>query len=199
MKKHWVNCTCVAMVLAVLALPVLAQEQKQPSEAEMAAMIAAATPGPHHQAMMKGVGNWTTTTKMWMQPGAPPTESTGTATVEGLMGGRFVMETDKSPDMMGMPWEGRGIFGYDNTTKKHVGMWFDSFGTMIMVFEGTCDGACKVVTMTSDYMDPMTKTMKKMKIVGKEINADENVTMMYDVAKDGTETKTVEVTYKRTK
>lgn len=198
MKKRVRMWIALAMVLGTLAVPVLAQEQKQPGAAEMEAMMAAMAPGPHHQAMMKSVGKWTTTNKMWEKPGAPPTESTGTATIEGLLDGRFIMETSKST-MMGMPFEGRGIFGYDNTTKKHIGVWFDSFGTMMMYFEGTCDGACKVTTLTSEYMDPMTKTMKKFKVVNKEVSPDETKSEMYDVAKDGTENKMMELTYKRQK
>ena len=198
MQKFVYRWVAVGSILGLLVVPVLAQEQKQQNADEMAAMMEAMKPGPHHQAMMKSVGNWTTTTKMWMQPGAPPEETTGTTTIESLMGGRFLMETNKST-MMGMPWEGRGIYGYDNTTKKHVGTWFDSFGTMMMSLEGTCDGTCKVVTMTSDYMDPSTKSMKKVKVVSKEVGPDENLTTIYDVAKDGTETKVMEMTYKRTK
>jgi len=188
---------CIVISCCVLALPALAQD-KQPSQEEMAAMMAAATPGPHHQAMTKTVGTWEMSSKMWMAPGAPPMESAGTATIEGLMDGRFVMETAKAP-MMGMPWEGRGLWGYDNTTKKHIGFWFDSFGTMMMSFEGTCDGACKVLTMKSTYMDPMTKTTKTMKSVSKTVTDDHTVNELYDVAKDGTETKMMEITYKRKK
>jgi len=198
MRKRLIGWVSLGVVLGLLAVPVLAQEQKQAGAEEMAAMMAAMTPGPHHQAMMKSVGKWTTTSKTWMQPGAPPTESTGTATVEGLLDGRFIMETSKST-LMGMPFEGRGIFGYDNTTKKHIGTWFDSFGTMMMHLEGTCDGACKVLTMTSEYMDPATKTMKKFKMVSKEVSPDETTNVMYDVAKDGTENKMMEMTYKRQK
>ena len=198
MKRRVAIWSAVGLVFCLVALPAVAQEQKQPGGEEMAAMMAAMTPGPHHQAMMKSVGKWTTTSKMWMDPSAPPTETTGTATIEGLLDGRFIMETTKST-MMGMPFEGRGIFGYDNTTKKHIGMWCDSFGTMMMHLEGTCDGACKVLTLTSEYLDPATKTMKKFKMVSKEVSPDETTNVMYDVGKDGTETKMMELTYKRQK
>ena len=189
---------CVLVGCCIFALPALAQESKQPSQEEMAAMMAAATPGPHHQAMTKTVGTWDTNAKFWMAPGQPPTESVGTTTIEGLMDGRFIMEKTNAP-MMGMPWEGRGLWGFDNTTKKHVGIWFDSFGTMMMNFEGTCDGACKVVTMKATYMDPMTNSMKTMKSVTKKVTDDQNVNELYDVAKDGKETKMGEITYKRKK
>ena len=155
-------------------------------------------PGPHHQALMKEVGTWETHMKQWMQPGAPPMESTGSATLESLLGGRFLSEVVTST-MMGMPFEGRGVWGFDNATQKHVGTWFDSFGTMMLHFEGTCDGACKVVTMVSDYLDPMTKSNKRMKSVSKSIDADHTVAELYDVAKDGKEIKMTEIAYTRKK
>jgi hypothetical protein len=125
-------------------------------------------------------------------------ETQGTATIKGLLGGRFVMETIEAP-MMGMPWTGHGIYGYDNTTQKHVGTWFDSFGTTMMHFEGTCENSCSVVTMYSSYMDPMTKSMKKMKSVSKTVDDGTVMGELYDVAKDGKETKVMEMTYKRKK
>lgn len=164
----------------------------------MAAMMAAMMPGPHHEALMKKAGSWETKTKFWQDPSLPAMETSGTATLESLMDGRFLMEVTKA-NMMGMPWEGRGIFGYDNTAKKHVGTWFDSFGTMMMSFEGGCESSCSVITLTSNYMDPATKTMKKMKSVSKTTDADHAVMMLYDVAQDGSETKMVEVSYTRVK
>ncbi len=190
----WGAFVCV-VVLAGLAV---AQEQKQPSAEEAAAMMAAMMPGAHHEALMKNAGNWETKTKMWMQPGAPPTESTGTATLESVMGGRFLLEVSQT-NMMGMPWEGRGVFGYDNVTKKHLATWYDSFGTTIMSFEGDCEKSCGVVTMQGQYMDPMTKSMKKMKYVSKQVDADHVALEVYDVAQDGAATKIVEVGYARKK
>lgn len=144
MKNRIRSLPVFALALCLLVLPAMAQEQ--PSQEEMAAMMAAMTPGPHHEALMKMVGSWEMSSKMYAGPGAPPMETKGTSTVEGLLDGRFIMETVKAP-MMGMPWTGHGIYGYDNTTKKHVSTWFDSFGTMMMHFEGTCEKSCSVVTM----------------------------------------------------
>ena len=198
MLKKVVTGISLACVLSLLVLAVGAQEQKPPSEQEMQAMMAAATPGAHHQKLMKSAGTYDVTVKA-MMPGTPPMEAKGTATIEGFMDGRFIMESMKSPSFMGMPWEGRGIYGYDNTTKKHVGTWCDSWGTVLLSLEGTCDGACKVVTLTSNFVDPMTKTTKTAKAVSKEISADEFVLEISDVEKGGKETKVMEINYKRKK
>src|SRR4051812_4266377 len=51
------------------------------SEADMQAMMAAATPGPMHAHLQKSVGNWTGKVKMWMAEGAEPQLSDCTTTI----------------------------------------------------------------------------------------------------------------------
>lgn len=171
--------------------------QSHDEAAAMEAYMAAAAPGPHHEAMAAKAGSWKTTNKMWTKPGQPPMESTGTSELTTALDGRFLLEVTKA-SMMGMPWEGRGTFGYDNSTKKHIGNWFDSFGTTMMSFEGTCDGTCKTITLTGSYLDPVTKTTKTMKTVTTDISDDEALLTMYDIAKDGSEIKMGEILYERT-
>ncbi len=46
-----------------------------------------ATPGEPHKLFATLAGSWTTQTKEWMEPGKPPTESTGTAEMKTLLDG----------------------------------------------------------------------------------------------------------------
>lgn len=182
----------ISVVIVALAAACFAPAQAQ-DEAEMKAMMAAAAPGPHHAALAAKAGSYKTTSKMWMGPGQEPMETVGTAEVTVLMDGRFVEEVDKA-EMMGKPWEGRGIFGYDNTTGKHTGTWFDSFGTMMMSFEGACKDHCKTVSLTGTYIDPITKSEKVMKSVSTDVGAGKSVSTIFDVV-DGKDVKIVEITY----
>ena len=45
-----------------------------------------ATPGEPHKQFASLAGSWTTKTKEWMEPGKPPTESTGTCGNEDGVG-----------------------------------------------------------------------------------------------------------------
>lgn len=193
MHRLVVSCVWISACLVLTA--VASGQEGGPSAEEMQKYMELAQPGPHHKMLAEGAGTWETKTTMWMQPGAPPVESTGTSTITAVLGGRFVEEVTQS-NMMGMPWEGRGTFGYDNVSKKHIATWYDSFGTMIMSFEGGCDGKCNVVSMTSNYFDPVSKSNKTMKVVSKRTDKDHYVTEMYDVD-DGKDTKTAEVQYTR--
>src|SRR5262245_7974726 len=78
-------------------------ETKKDPQAEMMAMMAKlATPGPEHAKLKAMVGTWDATSKMWMKPGAPPTEAKGTATYKMALGDRYLEET-YTGNMMGQP------------------------------------------------------------------------------------------------
>ena len=81
-----------------------------------------ATPGEPHKQLASLAGTWATHTKEWMEPGPPPTDSTGTCEYKVLLDGRFVQQ-ECSGQMMGQSFTGIGTHGYDNFTKKYVTPW----------------------------------------------------------------------------
>ena len=85
------------------------------------------TPGPEHEMLKKDVGTWDATVEMFMAPGAPPAVSKGTETVT-MLGGFWQVGEFKS-EMIGQPFEGQGITGYDPAKKKFVGTWVDTMST----------------------------------------------------------------------
>lgn len=188
----------LAGTLALFAHSMALAQQGGDPEAEMKAYMEMMAPGPHHAHLAKAAGNWNFTSQFWMSPDQPPQETKGTATLALVMGGLFLEETVKAK-MMGMDWEGRGTYGYDKGKKKHVATWFDAMGTMIMYFEGDCDGTCSTITTSSEYFDPMTQSMRKMKIVSRSIDADHWKNEMFDVTTEGKETKTMAIEYVRAK
>jgi len=56
----------------------------------MAAWMKYAQPGDGHRFLRQLAGSWEASTKLWMEPGAPPMESTGSSVNERIMGGRFL-------------------------------------------------------------------------------------------------------------
>ncbi len=152
-----VPCFCVVAWMVGHLGPLAAQ-----GEADPLAKLAA--PGEHHQHMQKLAGEWKTTSKMWMEPGKPPIESTGTMQVVPILGGRF-LQSKFHGELMGRAFDGVGIDGYDNQKQKHIGMWIDSMGTMMLSFEGTCSEGGRVTTTLADYVDPTDGQAKTMKSV----------------------------------
>jgi hypothetical protein len=149
------------------------------------------TPGEEHKSMAKMTGDWNYTNKLWMAPGTDPMVSNGTAKIEMLMGGRY-MQMRVNGTVMGMPFEGQAINGYDNSSKKHLSSWIDNMGTGIMNLEGTYDAATKSITYTGSMIDPTTGNNVNVKEIIR-MDSDNQFTMeMYDT-KGGVEFKTMEM------
>ena len=129
---------------------------------QMAAWMKYASPAEEHEFLMKLSGAWTNTVKMWTNPDGPPQESTGTATNELIMDGRFLQCRFEGKTPWG-DFSGMAIDGFNRIDKKYQGIWLDSMGTIMMVFEGEVDG--DVRTMTCQYTNPMTGKSTKMKCV----------------------------------
>ena len=98
----------------------------------MDAWMATAAPGPEHKNLDVMIGNWKTTARHWMQPGAEPMLSLGKCKNEWMLGGRY-MRSEYAADFMGQPFTGVGIMGFDRARKEYFTFWVDSMSTQPMV------------------------------------------------------------------
>lgn len=163
----------------------------------MAKMMALATPGEPHAEFAKGVGNWTTSSQVYMSPGAEPLPMTGTATSKLILGGRFLQQNYQG-DMMGMPFEGQLLLGYDNLQKQYFTIWMDTWGTGYTVAKGKENKDGEIV-MRGKMKDAITPEGRPFRQVSKSVSDDEMWFKMYDTLPDGTEWMVMELTYKRAK
>jgi len=151
------------------------------------------TPGDMQKMLAKGVGTWKMQTKWWMAPGTEPTVSEATAVSEMVMDGRY-LQTKVSGNMMGMPFNGMSIEGYDNAMKIFMTTWIDNMGTGIMFLTGKWDESTKTISYTGKMVDPMSASWVDVKQVV-TYNSDGTTKMeMYGLGPDGKEFKTMEVT-----
>lgn len=164
---------------------------------QMEAMQKAMTPGAMHKSIAKLAGDWTFVNRMWMAPGQPPIESTGTMHAETILDGRYVQSVWKG-NMMGQPFEGRGTEGFDNVSQKYVSSWVDNMGTGIMMSTGTCEDGGKKCTTVGTFSDPTTGQPGTMKTVLTWVDDNNLKTEMYgpDPA-SGKEYKMMEIVSKR--
>src|SRR5262245_29414547 len=169
--------------------PAMTPEQK----AEMEAYMKAATPGAPHQMLAATAGNYDLKIKTWQAPGAPPMEESGTATRSMILGGRVLVE-DVTGTMMGAPYTGKGMTGYDNVSGKYWSIWMDAMTTGLMVSEGTCD-AQKACTFTGTWNDPVKKGPVKARMTTRWTSPTTELFEMYGPGKDGKEMKMMEITY----
>ncbi len=151
------------------------------------------TPGHAHLKAREGV--WDTTVKM-MMPGMPPSESKGTETNTMLAG--LWLVSDLKGDIMGMPFLGHSIIGYDPATKKYICVWVDSMSATFSNGEGTCDAAGKVLSTTWEGPDPMGARMK-WRQTDELKDPDTRVATIYMPGPDGKEAQHMVINYKRKK
>jgi hypothetical protein len=170
--------------------PTMTPEQK----AEMEAYMKAGTPGGPHQAMATAVGSYDLKIRTWHEPGGPAMEDTGTATRTMALGGRVLVEEVKS-SMMGMPFTGHAMMGFDNVTGKYWTTWNDSMSTGIMVTEGTCDADHKACAFTGSWNDPVKKGRVTARMTTRWTSPTTEVFEMHAPGRDGREMKMMEITY----
>ncbi|MGH8654310.1 MAG: DUF1579 domain-containing protein, partial [Gammaproteobacteria bacterium] len=154
-----------------------------------------ATPGEPHKLFASLAGSWTTKTKSWMEPGKPPMESTGTAEMKMLLGGRFLQQ-DFTGDMMGQPYTGIGINAYDNLRKRYVSTWIDTMGTGIFLMEGPASADGKTITLRGQHDEPGGGRMTH-RAVWKILDRNTQTFDMYGTHHRGKEMKVMEITYMR--
>ncbi len=108
---------------------------KSKNEAEMEKYQKLAIPGAPHKLLASLAGSWKTKTKSWIEPGKPPVESDGSSG-QMILGGRYLHQ-EFTGDMMGTPFTGIGITGYDNHKKRYISTWMDSMSTGIFFSKGS--------------------------------------------------------------
>lgn len=195
----YVACICLAASATVALAQEKAAKAAAPAmdpKAIQDAMMKAAALGPQHEVLKKMVGEWNCTVKNWMDPSQPPTEAKSTSVVTALMDGRYIQE-QATGEMMGMPFSGMGISGYDNIMKKYVSTWMDNFGTGIMMSEGTPDASGNVITWTGQSSDPATGKKVKYRMVTRITDENKHSFEMFSASPTGKEAKMMEITYDR--
>jgi len=113
----------------------------------------AGTPGEPHKLLAKLEGSWVTRSKGW-EGGKAVMESTGTCEQKLVLDGHYLQQT-YAGDMMGAPFTGMNILGYNNHTKKYESIWIDTMSTAIYYFvgKGSVDG--RTITQECKYDDPV--------------------------------------------
>jgi hypothetical protein len=153
-------------------------------------------PGPEHEILKADVGSWDATVESFMPGVAQPTVSKGTET--SVMVGGMWLVTDFKSEMMGQPFQGHGVSGWDSNKKKYVGTWVDTMSTGLGLTESTYDAGTKTMTGTFEGPEPDGKIMKmKSSVVWKDSNT--RVFTMSGPGPDGKDATFMRITYVRKK
>lgn len=189
-----------ALTFASLAASTAWAQQDAPAmtpeqQAQMEAFVKAGTPGPEHAALAKMAGSYALEIRSWHAPDADPTVEPGTATRRMTLGDRVLVE-EVSSSMMGQPYTGFGMHGYDNAAGRYWSTWNDSMSTGVMVSDGSCD-AKMACSYSGSWADPVTREKVGSRMTTRWPDADTEIFEMYGPGPDGREVKMMEITYRR--
>ena len=155
----------------------------------------AGTPGEPHKLLAKLEGSWTTKSRGWMEPDKPPRESMGACEQKLILNGHYLQQV-YTGDMMGVPYTGVNLLGYNNHTKKYESVWIDSMNTAIYFFEGTASKDGRTIKQECRFDDPVRgpsvwRTVTRIK------DDDTQEFEMYLTPRGGKEEKMMEMTISR--
>lgn len=196
---RFITMLSVGVCLLLMGSPASAKTKKSEKPMDPEAMMEEfkklSTPGEQHKLLASLTGTYTTNTKEWMEPGKPPTESTGTAEMKMLLDGRYLRQ-EYTGDMMGQPYSGMGITAYDNLLQRYVSTWIDTMGTGIFKMEGTASGDGRTITLKGQHAEPGGGQMSH-RAIWKIVDDNTQTFEMYGTHRGGQEMKMMEITYKR--
>lgn len=195
--------TLVAIASLLIAVGALAEEPSKDQQAMMAAMQAgmkqANSLGEHHRALGDLVGEWEVEIAL-MMPGMPPQSSPGTATYEWIIEGRWLGQR-VTGTLMGMPYQGFSIIGFDGYAKNHVSASVSSMDTALNVARGLVVDPSNKTTAVYGTLDEYTtgELRKPFKVVTKVQDANRHVVEVWDLGIGEAGAKVLEFRYKRKK
>jgi hypothetical protein len=182
-----------AATIVMLVGHATAQDKKEVTPPKVAETPVPA-PEREQDLLKRDVGVWDATIETTMEPGGKPNVTKGTET-NTLLGGRWLI-SDFKGEMMGIPFQGHSVMGYDPAKKKYTGTWVDSMSTTISVLEGTYDPKTKTMTSWMESPGPDGKPMK-MRSTSEWKEDDTRIFTMHSPPGQGDEFAMMKITYKR--
>jgi hypothetical protein len=140
----------------------ITRKRNKSAPAAVEAAMPPKTPARHDlpgelQPLAALAGEWGATMRTTM-PGQPVVEEQGNETVRWICDGKWQW-SDFTGVLMGQPFEGHGITGYDAKNRKYLSFWADSSSGTIASAEGTYDAGSRTFTFAGKGVDPAGKPM----------------------------------------
>jgi hypothetical protein len=201
MKKFFWLLFMISFVIAALGFSRQSTSQQAAQEdvaAQMEMYEKLSRPGEFHKLLENFVGTWNSTVTMWMDPGAPPTVSKGSATFKLIFDGRFLYG-EYLGEFMGSPFKGINIMGYDNAKKEFFSVWIDNTTTGLLTSTGSYDPQEKKFYFKTAAFDPISGQILEMREEAYFASKDEYISTTFTKPPEGPEFKSMEFKYMRIK
>ncbi len=192
----------IALSFGCCVAPALAQQstdappvQQSPESSVAPETPALDMPGIEHAFLAKRAGRYTTTTRFRSAPDAEPDESTGTATIEAILDGRFICE-DNSGSLAGDAFSGRRIMGFNNRSERFEASWFYSNSSAMLILVGESTDLGETIELQGTY-EGAPGRMYPINVRIRHLSADRFVVEILSNTTDGSPYVMLETTYTR--
>jgi len=156
-----------------------------------------AAPSASHQLLAQLAGKWEYTLKWWTSADSNPEQSQGTNENSWIMDGRFLTQK-VSGIMLGQPFEGLGITGYDNIRGEYSSVWIDNMNTGMMQTRGAYNSKTKTITEVGTMSCPMTgETARPFRAEWELTGKNRYAYRMYTTGPDDKIFKSLDIQYRR--
>lgn len=198
MKHTFLVATALTGVLALACKSTSngSAQMAMDEQAAQAKWMEFATPSHGHELLDDHVGSWNAKVRMFQPDGKLMEESNGACECRWLFDGRYVEEV-MNGSMMGQPFSGRGLTGYDNMKHAYVGTWVDNMTTGIMTAEGKYDAKTRTFAYTTEMPNMMTGQYAPARYTVQTTDRDHHTMTMYAEGPSGHEFKCMEILYTR--
>ena len=190
-------------VTAIAAMALLALILARPAIAEGTGAPEATGPlpawmqlSPEHEGLASAAGTWRVASRFWMDPNAPPQTGEATAVRTLILGGR-VLEEVYTSTIMGLPFEGRALTGYDPVTDRYWGVWSDTMNPGAAVTYGAWDEDSQMLIMEGESPNQMLGRMMPIRIEARMDSPDRMVQTFFTPDDQGAMVQYLELIYER--
>lgn len=200
------------ILIAGISFPAMAQKSKKSNKSNTTATPAPPMPketpeeramqmnsrslGPMHQLLVQWSGLWHDEMKVWREEGGDFTPAVVERDGRMAADGHFLVSTIMG-QMNNERYEAQSIMGYDNNKRVFTKVWFDNFGSSILVLEGIFDPNTNTIDFTGYTTNPVNKAPLKIhQVLKMKDPANQELTIFME-GKNGKEFKAIEVISRR--
>ncbi len=203
MKRSMIIMSGILLAATLTTVTVSDEKKGEPSPEEMAKMMEAmqkarkfTAPSEMHNALKKFLGEWKSETRFYMGDKPSPPEI-GEVSNKWLIEGRFIMSEAKGM-MMGQPFKGYTMMGYDNFKMSYVAASMTTWDTALRMSEGDIDPRTNALIMYGTVDEYLTGEHDKMSKLVFRFDGDDKYTWeIHDLSIGEKNTKVIEVTHTR--
>ena len=152
---------------------------------------------PHHF-LAQLAGNWTGTSRLWLEPDSLTDESAIAGSIQLLLGGRFALYLYQG-SVENEPQHGMFTFGYNTLLDRYEASWVDSFHNNTAIMFCTGNRTESGFFVLGHYPDPSGGPDWGWRTEVALLDEDHLLITAYNILPDGDEAKATEASLTRVK